>query len=88
MRKHRENIKEAQKQHKKHFDAAHQPPAYNVGDLVLVDDARRKHCKGDKLKPRWVGPHSIEEVRPTGTIKLKNCKALVNAMRIHHHQST
>ena len=47
-----ENIKEVQKQHKKHFDAAHQPPAYNFSDLVKVNDTCRKQRKRDKLKTR------------------------------------
>ena len=49
----------AQKTHKKYYDQAHQPPSYNIGSLVLLNNARRAQRKGDKLAPRWTGPHKI-----------------------------
>ena len=47
-----ENIKSAQATQKKHYDPAHQPPTYTVGDLVLVKSVRRRTRMGDKLAPR------------------------------------
>lgn len=56
------NIESAQVKQKEYFDKAHQTPTYKVGDLVLLNNARRNQRKGDKLAPRWTGPHEIIEV--------------------------
>ena len=73
-------ITDAQAEYKKYFDANHQPPAYKIGDLVLVSNARRAQRKGDKLAPFWRRPHVITEIRCKGTFHLEGCKTLVNAM--------
>ena len=77
-----DNIQSAQKVHKHYYDQKHAPPAYCVGDLVLLNNARRQQRKGDKLAPRWTGPHEISEIRDKGVVRLKDKKALTNVTRI------
>ena len=77
-----ENFKAAQDKQKKYYDQKHAPPAYTVDDFVLLNNARRQQRKGDKLAPRWTGPHEIVEVRDSGVIRLKDIKALANMTRI------
>ncbi len=64
-------IESEQVKHKKYFDLKHQPPTYTVGQLVLVNNARRNQRKGDKLAPRWTGPYEILEKKKKGTFKKK-----------------
>lgn len=51
---------------------------YSVGDLVLVNNARRHGRKGDKLTQRWTGPFTVVKINKSGTLKLDGRKALVN----------
>ena len=37
----------AQDTHKIYYDQAHQPPSYNIGSLVLLNNARRAQYMGD-----------------------------------------
>ena len=63
----KKKINEAQTAHKKYLDAAHEPPLYRIGDLVLVNNSRRNSRKRDKLVPRWSSTtFAISEVRPKG----------------------
>ena len=78
------NIEASQAKQKVYFDAAHAPPKYCIGDLVLVNDARRQQRQGGggdsgELKPKWSGPHRILKINNKGTYKLEGRKALVNA---------
>ena len=82
------NIQVAQQQQKRYFDEAHAPPAYKMGDLVLLNNAQRQQRQGGKLKPKWTGPYRITEVKPKGIYRLEGRRALVNAMRIKVYKST
>ena len=81
MQRHgKESIKNAQAKQKLYFDKSHAPPAYQVGDLVLINNARRNARKGDKLARRWTGPHEIETISASGVVKVKGRKAKVSNM--------
>ena len=68
--------------HKKNYDQAHQLPSYNIGNLVLLNNARRAQRKVAKLAPRWTGPQKIVEIRDKGVVRLEGKKALTNMTRI------
>ena len=70
QREAKSSIESSQQSQKKYFDARHQPPTYEVGDMVLLNNARRAQRKGDKLVPRLIGPFEISEVRQKGTLRL------------------
>nr|GFA28225.1 reverse transcriptase domain-containing protein [Tanacetum cinerariifolium]GFA36940.1 reverse transcriptase domain-containing protein [Tanacetum cinerariifolium] len=60
---------------------------FNVGDQVLLFNSRLKIFSG-KLKTRWLGPFTITQVFPYGTIELSqpdgpNFK--VNGHRVKHY---
>lgn len=82
-----QNITNAQAKQKEYFDKAHQPPTYAVGDMVLVNNAKRAARKGEKLTPRWTGPHKIVSVTEKGTYKLENRKALVNGILLKPYRT-
>ena len=73
---------DAQDNHKKYYNQAHQPPSYNINNLVLLNNARRAQHKGDKLAPRWTKPHKIVEICDKGVVRLKGKSALPNMTRI------
>lgn len=82
------SIADSQKKSKVYYDAKHAPVEYEVGDEVLINNARRNARKGDKLTPRWLGPYSITEVRPKGVYKVDGRKALVNAKLMKPYKRT
>nr|GEW48693.1 reverse transcriptase domain-containing protein [Tanacetum cinerariifolium] len=71
---------------KKLHDSKIKNRIFNVGDQVLLFNSRLKIFSG-KLKTRWLGPFTITQVFPYGTIKLSqpdgpNFK--VNGHRVKH----
>ena len=49
----------AQEQQKKLYDKKHaRPSGFEVGDLVLKEDKRRKKRAGEKLDSRYTGPYN------------------------------
>nr|GEV29106.1 reverse transcriptase domain-containing protein [Tanacetum cinerariifolium] len=60
---------------------------FNVGDQVLLFNSRLKKFSG-KLKTRWLGPFTIAQVFPYGTVKLSQPDGLnfkVNGHRVKHY---
>nr|GEY48025.1 reverse transcriptase domain-containing protein [Tanacetum cinerariifolium] len=60
---------------------------FNVGDRVLLFNARLKIFSG-KLKTRWSGPFTIAKVFPYGTVKLSQANGpnfKVNDYRVKHY---
>ncbi|GKC22877.1 reverse transcriptase domain-containing protein [Tanacetum coccineum] len=60
---------------------------FNVGDRVLLFDSRLKIFSG-KLKTRWIGPFTVAQVFPYGTVKLSQIDELnfkVNGYRLKHY---
>ncbi len=47
---------------------------FAVGTQVLLRNSRKESKKGDKLKPRWLGPYSIHESLDKGVFRISNIK--------------
>ena len=45
---------------------------YTRKTLVMVRNSARESKKGDKMKPRWLGPYSIEESLGKGVYRVSN----------------
>ena len=61
----------AQAKQKARFDIKHQGPHFQVGDLVLLVNARNKTRKGGKLDAPTDGPFTIAECLGKGTYRLE-----------------
>jgi transposase InsO family protein len=48
-----------------------EPPLYVVGDLVLLENRRRRRGECPKLAPKFVGPYKVEEVFPNHTYRIE-----------------
>ena len=53
------------------------PFRYSPGTLVLLRNSHRESKKGDKMKPRWLGPYRVYEVLDKGVYRLENLKGVV-----------
>ncbi|GJZ07244.1 reverse transcriptase domain-containing protein [Tanacetum coccineum] len=72
---------------KKLHDSKIKNRIFNVGDQVLLFNSRLKIFSG-KLKSRWFGPFTINEVFPYGTAKLSHpdgSNFKVNCHRLKHY---
>ena len=64
-----------------------------TGDIVLLKNSARDSKKGDKMKPRWLGPYKVEKSLGSGVFKISNqitgkvLKNAVNQCRLKHFQS-
>eukprot|EP00731_Ephydatia_muelleri_P017503 Em0010g601a len=64
------NIQVAQQKDKALYDKKHaSSKVFSVGTQVLLRNSARDTKKGDKLKPRWMGPYSIHTVNDKGENK-------------------
>ncbi|GJR83705.1 hypothetical protein Tco_0154490 [Tanacetum coccineum] len=54
---------------RKNHDSKIKNRVFNVGDRVLLFNSRLKIFSG-KLKTRWIGPFTVAQVFPYGTVKL------------------
>eukprot|EP01116_Phalansterium_solitarium_P015395 TRINITY_DN339_c0_g1_i2.p1 TRINITY_DN339_c0_g1~~TRINITY_DN339_c0_g1_i2.p1 ORF type:complete len:947 (-),score=63.67 TRINITY_DN339_c0_g1_i2:465-3221(-) len=75
------NIAKAQARNKADYDRRHEPPKFQVGDMVLVENSRKRDRKGDKLGRPYLGPdvggegtYTVDEVCDKGMVKLKNSR--------------
>ena len=67
-----QNIVRAQERQKKQYDRKHNTnTTLNVGDKVLKENSRNKHCMGGKLDNRWTGPFIIHEDLGKGRFRVK-----------------
>nr|GEW99299.1 reverse transcriptase domain-containing protein [Tanacetum cinerariifolium] len=60
---------------------------FNVGDRVLLFNSRLKIFSG-KLKTRWTGPFTVDQVFPYGTVELSSTNGpnfKVNGYRLKHY---
>ena len=58
---------------------------FSVGTQVLLRNSARDIKKGDKLKPRWMGPYCIHTVNDKGVYTLRNArtgKVLKNGVNV------
>ncbi|GJW08781.1 reverse transcriptase domain-containing protein [Tanacetum coccineum] len=72
---------------KKLHDSKIKDRIFNVGDQVLLFNSRLKIFSG-KLKTRWLGPFTITQVFPYGTVNLSQPDGLnfkVNGHRVKHY---
>ncbi|GKF80100.1 reverse transcriptase domain-containing protein, partial [Tanacetum coccineum] len=72
---------------KKLHDSKIKDRIFNVGDQILNFNSRLKIFSG-KVKPRWLGPFTIKQVFPYGTVELSQPdgpKFKVNGHRIKHY---
>ncbi|MBW0482286.1 hypothetical protein O181_022001 [Austropuccinia psidii MF-1] len=57
---------------KERWDKSHKPPAFKVGDLVLVSTLNFVNIKGSKkLKDCFAGPLMIKALHGTNAVKLE-----------------
>ena len=70
---------------KRWHDKRIQKREFNVGDYVLLFNSRLRFFSG-KLLSKWEGPYVIEDVYPSGAIKINNFEGInpkvVNGQRI------
>nr|GEU30851.1 reverse transcriptase domain-containing protein [Tanacetum cinerariifolium] len=72
---------------KKLHDSKSKNPIFNVGDQVLLFNSHLKIFSG-MLKTRWLGPFTITQVFPYGTVELSQPDGLnfkVNVHRVKHY---
>ncbi|GJX09540.1 reverse transcriptase domain-containing protein [Tanacetum coccineum] len=72
---------------KRIHDAKIKNRVFNVGDQVLLFNSRLKIFSG-KLKSRWLGPFTIVQVFPYGTVELSQISGAnfkVNGHRLKHY---
>ena len=68
----KENIEQAQKKQKEHYDLKHGAAScFSIGSVILKKDFTRKKRKGGKLDYRWQGPYVISASHGKGLFKLK-----------------
>ena len=68
----KENIEQAQKKQKEHYDLKHSAETcFNVGSVVLKKDFTRKRRRGGKLDYWWEGPYVISKSLGKGLFQLK-----------------
>ncbi len=67
------NILKAQEIQKHYYDIKRaNPKMFNVDQLVLLKDFRRKKRKGGKLNSKYVGPFKIIRARGKGVYYIEN----------------
>ncbi|KAL5508860.1 hypothetical protein EMCRGX_G004118 [Ephydatia muelleri] len=80
------NIQVAQQKDKALYDKKHaSSKVFSVGTQVLLRNSARDTKKGDKLKPRWMGPYCIHTVNDKGVYTLRNArtgKVLKNGVNV------
>ena len=87
-RKALENIKSAQSQQKRYYDAKHckDIAPYDFGSVVLLVNSKNHSKKGWKLHPNWTRPYVIKEVLPKNVYYLRdpNNPSKVLAQKVNH----
>ncbi len=67
---------------------------FKTGSLVWLRNSARECKKGDKLKPRWLGPYTVVECLGKGVFKIANpktgktLKKAVNQQRLKHYHDS
>ena len=61
---------------------------FKKGDRVLLYNSRFKLFPG-KLRSKWEGPYDVDEVYPSGAIKLRGTSStwIVNGQRLKHYRA-
>lgn len=89
----RKNIKEEQKIQKKYFDIRLAPTAvFNVGDMVLVQNSRKRTRQGSGMEPNFTGPYKITKIKRQTSAKVepvdsrnKPIRGTVSFARLKHY---
>ncbi|XP_064383396.1 uncharacterized protein LOC135332020 [Halichondria panicea] len=72
----------------------HARAVFKTGSLVWLRNSARECKKGDKLKPRWLGPYTVVECLDKGVFKIANpktgktLKKAVNQQRLKHYHGS
>ncbi|XP_064383224.1 uncharacterized protein LOC135348618 isoform X3 [Halichondria panicea] len=91
----KKNIDNAQEKDKMYYDRKHADKrVFKTGTLVWLRNSARECKKGDKLKPRWLGPYTVVECLDKGVFKIANpktgktLKKAVNQQRLKHYHGS
>ena len=84
----RANIKKAQDNQKRQYDAKHNTNTHlKVGDKVLVENKRNDGRKGGKLDVRFPGgPYEITEDLGKGRFRLRGSDGLIRKQVVNNHR--
>ena len=79
------NIEKAQKRQKKNYDLRHNShKPLNVGQNVLIKNAKKIRRFGGNLVPRWVGPYRVVEALTKGRVRLENLQSNKVLSNVYH----
>ena len=68
----RENIKQEQQKQKVYYDKRHCNPAmFKVGNLVMLQNTKKRTKIGNGLQPNFTGPYKISEICDGCTVKME-----------------
>lgn len=73
-----ERIHQKQENMKVYHDKKHRiSPGFDIGDKVLLEDAKKRYSRSDKFAPKCTGPYYVHDKLPNDAYKLRTLEGKV-----------